>query len=56
MPDVIFFISGSAVVSNLEKNGKWQKELAGIHTKYKRLLDEEKTKLLVAECDLTCIT
>jgi hypothetical protein len=42
-------ISGSAVVPNLEKDGRWRKELTEIHTKYKRLLAEEKTKLIVEE-------
>jgi len=40
------FISGSAVVPNLENDDEWRKEAGEIQAKYNRMLDEEKTKLL----------
>jgi ribosomal protein S20 len=39
------FISGSAVVPNLENDGEWQKAAGEIQAKYNRLLDEEKARL-----------
>ena len=40
------FISGSAVVPNLENDADWQKESGQIRAKYIALLDKEKAKLL----------
>ena len=40
------FVSGSAVVPNLENDAEWRKEAGEIQAKYNRLLDEEKAKLL----------
>jgi ribosomal protein S20 len=40
------FISGSAVVPNLENDAEWRKEDAKIKLKYKRLLDAEKSQIL----------
>lgn len=40
------FISGSAVVPNLEKDPEWRKEAGEIRAKYNRLLDAEKAKLI----------
>jgi hypothetical protein len=40
------FISGSAVVPNLEKDDDWRKETGEIRAKYSALLDKEKAKLL----------
>jgi hypothetical protein len=42
-----YSISGSAVVPNLENDAEWRKEIGEIQRKYKRLLDEEKSKLMV---------
>jgi hypothetical protein len=39
------FISGSAVVPNLEADEKWQAEAAELRTKFGRLLEEAKDKL-----------
>ena len=41
-----YFISGSAVVANLENDAEWQKEAGEIRTKFSALLDKEKAKLL----------
>ncbi|MEE4263463.1 MAG: hypothetical protein V2I56_12285 [Desulfobacteraceae bacterium] len=40
------FISGSAVVPNLEKDDDWRKEAGEIRAKYGALLDKEKARLL----------
>ena len=40
------FISGSAVVPNLETDDAWRKKAGEIKAKYDQLLDEEKTKLM----------
>lgn len=40
------FISGSAVVPNLEIDDHWPKEAGRIEAKYNRLLDEEKARIL----------
>jgi len=40
------FISGSAVVPNLENDDEWRKEAENIKLKYNRLLDAEKSKIL----------
>jgi hypothetical protein len=40
------FISGSAVVPNLEKDNDWRKEFGEIQAKYGALLDKEKARLL----------
>jgi hypothetical protein len=40
------FISGSAVVPNLERDDDWKKEAGEIRAKYSALLDKEKVKLL----------
>jgi hypothetical protein len=40
------FISGSAVVPNLENDADWQKEAGQIRANYIALLDKEKAKLL----------
>lgn len=42
----IHFVSGSAVVPNLENDAEWQKEAGEIRSKYAPLLDAEKAKLL----------
>ena len=39
------FISGSAVVPNLEADEEWQAEAAELRSKYSKLLDEAKNKL-----------
>ena len=39
------FISGSAVVPNLENDAEWRKEVAKIKLKYHRLLDEAKARM-----------
>jgi len=43
------FISGSAVVPNLEIDDQWPKEAAKIDAKYNRLLDEEKARIILGE-------
>ena len=40
------FISGSAVVPNLENDDEWRKEAEEIRARYGLLLDKEKTKVL----------
>ena len=40
------FISGSAVIPNLEKDGDWRKEAGELRAKYGALLDKEKARLL----------
>jgi len=40
------FISGSAVVPNLEIDDQWPKEAGKIEARYNRLLDEEKARLI----------
>ena len=40
------FVSGSAVVPNLENDDEWRKMDGEIRAKYSALLDKEKTKLL----------
>jgi hypothetical protein len=40
------FISGSAVVPNLEKDNDWRKEAREIRAKYGALLEKEKARLL----------
>jgi hypothetical protein len=40
------FVSGSAVVPNLENDDEWRKEAGEIQAKYNRMLDDEKAKLL----------
>ena len=40
------FVSGSAVVPNLENDDEWRKEAGEIHEKYGMLLDKEKAKVL----------
>jgi hypothetical protein len=40
------FISGSAVVPNLEKDDDWRKETGAIRAKFSALLNKEKAKLL----------
>ena len=42
------FVSGSAVVPNLENDDRWQKEAGEIQAKYGSLLEKEKSKLLAA--------
>ena len=39
------FISGSAVVPNLESDEEWQVEAAELRSKFGRLLDEVRNKL-----------
>jgi len=41
-----YFISGSAVVPNLENDDEWRQTSENIKLKYNRLLDEEKSKIL----------
>jgi hypothetical protein len=41
-----YFISGSAVVPNLENDDGWRQTSEKIKLKYNRLLDEEKSKIL----------
>jgi len=40
------FVTGSAVVPNLENDDEWQKGAGEIQAKYNRLLDEEKARLM----------
>ena len=41
-----YFISGSAVVPNLENDDQWRKAAGKIKAKYDQLLDEEKARVL----------
>lgn len=43
-----YFISGPAVVPNLEADKTWQEQAGEIRTKFERLLDQAKAKLLSA--------
>ena len=40
------FISGSAVVPNLESDEAWRTKAGQIHAKFQQLLNEEKTRLI----------
>ena len=41
-----YFISGPAVVPNLETDNAWREQAGEIRAKYEPLLDQAKTKLL----------